>query len=1092
MVLFFSKGENALLKFIFGLPASGKTTEILNIVKKEYENGKQIVLIVPEQFSFQTERAILKLLGDNNASNVEVLSFTRLYDKISDTVGGKCGKILSDSDKIILMNRTLSALQSELKVWGKYAHSFNFSKTVLDTIGEFKVNAVTMNEIRDAADKTDRITLKNKLYDLALIYEGFDAELGEKFIDPVDTLTKVYRDLETVKYFENKTVFFDSFKAFTGQQFKIIDRIFNQANDLYFAINNDTENNREFDVYSNLRQNILKIEAIAKKNKVEICEPIILNKSKYNNELLSNLERLMAGNNVTADLNECVTVCKCETTFDEAEFAARNIRRLIREKGYRFKDFVIIARDTDRYQTAIEYVCRKNGISCFFDKRVGLNTLPFCFAVDAAISALDFSTENILRFHKCGFSTLKTDDISLLENYAYLWNINGKSWTEEWAMDPRGFGIDEMTDIEFTKLKEINRLRIAAIEPIVNFKNSFKGDAKQMSNAIVNLLENCNAKKVLVSLCKRFEKMGSDISPDVLKQGYSQFMTVLDSLTNAFGEKSLTKAEFHEALTLALSIETVGAIPQFIDEVSFGSADRIQPAQPKIAFILGANQGVFPANSSVAGLLALNDRKKLIELDIKISDNAITAAIDENYLVYSNVCCASEQVFITYASKNTKGEELMPSPFVTTICENLNPNKCIEPDSSLNNALPETQSAVFSELCRRFNDSNVVTTLSNALEDKERYEKILSAVNKDLNSISPENAEKLFGNRINLSATKIDTVNRCRFSYFCKYGLRTEKLQAAEFNVLQRGNIAHHVLERIITDYKEKIAELNNEELDKLTDGYIEEYLGLVNGFDNIRDERFEFLISRISRSLKEVVHHIAADFRQSKFKPTACEFKIGFNDGIKVEFPYDKGTININGSIDRVDKWGDYIRIVDYKTGTKSFKLPDVLYGLNMQMLIYLYAITRAQGIPDSDAAAILYMPARRDVKAEGLAMNGLLKADEKLNRAMEKENLGEFVPPLIFKKDGTISARSSSYIKENGFSEIFDYIEKLMSKTGNLISTGDIAISPIDGRETPACKYCDYKAICNITDDKIFEVPDFKNNEVLEKMKEAEIDGI
>lgn len=1081
-----------MLKFIFGLPSSGKTTEILNIIKEKHKNGKQIVLIVPEQFSFQTERAILNLLGEDNALKVEVLSFTRLYDKISDNIGGKCGNVLSDGDKIIFMNRTLSSIESELKVWSKYSHSLNFSKTVLDTIGEFKVNAITAEEIRAAAEKTDRISLKNKLYDLALIYECFDAQLGEKFIDPVDMLTKVYRDLETIKYFENKTVFFDSFKAFTGQQFKIIDRILRQADDIYIAINNDTKNPREFDVFSNLRKNILKIEAIARKNRVSVSEPIVLAESKFSNSNLSYLERLMAGNKVTYDLSDSITVCECETAFDEVEFAARNIRRLVREKGYRFKDFVIIARDTERYQTAIEYVCHKNDIACFFDKRVGLNALPFTFAVDAAISALDFSTENILRFHKCGFSVLNTDDISLLENYAYLWNINGKSWLDEWTMDPRGFGIDEMTEAEYTLLNEINRLRICAIEPIISFKNTFTGNAKQRASAIVTLLENSNAKNRLISLCERFDEIGSDISPDVLKQGYGRFMSVLDSLANAFGEKTLNKNEFYEALTIALSIETVGAVPQFLDEISFGSADRIQPARPKIAFILGANQGIFPKNTSNGGLFPLNDRKKLIELDIDISDNAITAAIDEDYLVYSNLCCASDNVFITYATKNTKGEELLPSPFVTAICENLNPQKCIEPDRELNNVLPETQAAVFSELCRRFSDNEAVLTLSNALNDKEHYEKILSAVNKDLNSITPENSKKLFGNRINLSATKIDTVNRCRFSYFCKYGLRTEKLQAAEFNVLQRGNIAHHVLERIITDYKENIAKLSNIELDKLTDDYIEEYLRLVKGFEYIRDEHFEFLISRISRSLKEVVRHIAADFRQNKFKPVACEFKIGFNDGIKLEFPYDNGIININGSIDRVDEWNGYIRIVDYKTGTKSFKLPDVLYGLNMQMLIYLYALIRSQGKSDSDAAAILYMPARRDVKAEGLTMNGLIKADEELNRAMEKENLGEFVPPLIFKKDGTVSSRSNSYIEENGFTEIFDHIEKIMRKTGNLISSGDIAISPIDGRESPACKYCDYKAICNITDDKIFEVPNLKNNEVFEKMKEAEANGI
>ena len=236
-------------------------------------------------------------------------------------------------------------------------------------------------------------------------------------------------------------------------------------------------------------------------------------------------------------------------------------------------------------------------------------------------------------------------------------------------------------------------------------------------------------------------------------------------------------------------------------------------------------------------------------------------------------------------------------------------------------------------------------------------------------------------------------------------------------------------------------------------------------------------------------MRHIADDFKQSSFKPVACEFKIGFSDGVMLEFPYDNGKIKINGSIDRVDEWNGYIRIVDYKTGTKSFKLPDILYGLNMQMLIYLYAIIRGQGLDDEKAAAILYMPAKRDVKDEGLAMNGLIKGNNEINIAMEKENKGQFVPSLTFKKDGTISKLSSSYIEENGFSEIFYYIEKLMRKTGNLISNGDIKISPIDGREAAACKYCDFKAICNINETEIIKVPDLSNDEVFEKIKEAEI---
>ena len=1076
-----------MLNFIFGLPSSGKTYTVLEKIKADVLCGKEVVLFVPEQFSFNTERSILKVFDENNPDNITVLTFSRLFDVLSDKFGGICGKTLSDTDKIIIMNRVLTTIKDELLVWGKYAHSLNFAKTVLDTIGELKVTAVTAEDIKNAAENVEKVTLKNKLLDIALIYENFDVFLGEKFIDPVDKLTKVYRNLENYDFFKGKTVYFDAFKAFSGQQFKIIDRILSQADDVTFAMNYNVKSEKEFDIFTLLRKNILKIENLAKKNTVKISAPILLDNPKYKNEKLVLLERLMANEDVNGDLSDTITVCMAESTFDEVEFAFRTIRRLVREENYRFKDFVIIARDTDRYLQAVEYISKKNNVSCFFDKRITLNSLPFCFAINSAIDALNFSTEDILRFHKCGFSTLSIDEISKLENYAFLWNIDKEKWLTDWNMNPNGFNIDTLSDEDLAELKEINKLRETAIKPIIAFKNKFFGNARQMCRAIIELLNDNNAENTLKILCERFNNIESEITADVLKQGYDCFIGVLDGIVNCFGDKTLNVVEFKEALNLALSTETVGVIPQFIDEVSFGSADRIQPARPKIVFILGANQGIFPQGVSNNGVWAVNERKKLIEMGIELSDNSLYSAIDEDYLVYSNLCCASERVYISYATQNTKGEELLPSPFVNSIIKFLNPTLRSEPNN-LNESLPETKAAVFAEICRRFDDKNDALTLDAVFPENEALKSISSVVNKEIDHIKPENAQKLFGNVINLSATKIDTVNRCRFSYFCKYGLRAEKLQKAEFNVLQRGNIAHYVLERVITDYKENIANLSEAELHELTDKYIEEYLGKIGGFNELRDSRIEFLLSRISRSLKEVVCHIAKEFKQSDFKPVACEFKIGFSDGLPLEFPYDNGKIKINGSIDRVDEFNGFIRIVDYKTGTKTFKLPDVLYGLNMQMLIYLYALIRGRGIDDEKAAAILYMPAKRDVKDEGLAMNGLLKADLNLSLAMEKGNNGEFVPKLPIKKDGTIGKRAS-FVYEDGFTEIFNHIEKIMRKTGNLISSGDISVSPVDGRESPACKYCDFKSVCFVDDAKISKVPELTNDQVFKALKEAEI---
>lgn len=1086
-----------MLCFIYGLPRSGKTTEIFNRVKSLAENNKQSVIIVPEQASFETEKGVLKALGDSLALNVQVSSFSHLHDNISRDVGGISARVLKDSDRMIFMNKALRQVATELKIWRKYVNSLTFAKKMLDTVGEFKISAITCEDIRKAVSDADTESLKLKLNDLALIFETYDLLIAERYIDPVDKLDILYRNLETYHWFEGKNVFFDGFKGFTGQQYKIIERILSQAENVYVSFTTDVNASREFDIFTNIRSSVLKIEKIAEKHNKTIEKPIVLKTSYYNSDLIPKVERLLSDNeteeNITAE--NSVTVCEADTVFDEAEFVARTIRKLVRTENYRYRDFVIIARDAERYSAAVEYACLKNKVECFIDKKFSLIDFPLSKAVLSAISALDFSRENILNFHKSGLNFLSVDEISKLENYTYLWNLIGEIWLKEWDMDVRGFVTETQDENLKSELKIINSIRKKAIKPLIAFKNELGGSAYDMSKSVVNLLSNCNAADSLKHMCENFSK-NELFSADILKQSYDKFMNILDGISVCFGERTLKISEFYDTLNLAFSSETVSAIPQTIDQVIFGQADLIRPWNPKVAFILGANQGVFPKFSENASVFADKERKKLIDFGFNITDNQLYTSIDENFLVYCNLCCPSDKLYVSYAKHTLNGEELSPSSFVLSLKEKLSVAQFKEPQYSLSlQNLPETEDAAFSELCRRFKNGADFSTLQTAFSDTQNDKKIknlIVSVLSEKNSISTQNAEKLYGKNLYMSATKFDTFNRCEFSYFCKYGLKLKKLQPADFDVLQRGTIVHFVLEKVISTYGKGIKDFSREKLESLCDYYIEMYLDSVIGYRTVENSRHPFLISKISRSLKEVLFHLSEEFAQSDFEPTHCELKIGGEAGIPLKFSYDGGDIFINGSIDRVDEYNGYIRVIDYKTGTKSFKLPDVLFGLNLQMLIYLYAVIRCGKNSDSNAAGIFYMPSKRDLNNEGMAMNGLAKADADLVYAMEKDNKGKFVPALSFNKDGTISKKSTSYISENDFSEIFDYIENLMKKTGNSIAAGNIKINPVDGRESSACDYCDYKAICGKEDNVAFRVPNLNNREVFERMEKGEEDGI
>lgn len=1085
-----------MLQFILGRASSGKTYMVTQKIAECINKGENPVLLVPEQFSFESEKNILGVVGDGNAQKVSVVSFTRLCDEIERMNGGVCGDGITDADRVILMNRAIKICRDELKRFKKYASSGSFARLMIDTIGEFKMNFISSDDLRDAADNTDDEQLKLKLLDTARIYESYDMLVAEKFIDNTDRLTKLYYVLENYKYFENKTVFIDSFKSFSGQQYKVLERIISQADSVTITLTDNPVDMREFGLFSNIKKVKNKIIVIARKFAVKICDDIVLSKKNYAKDDLAALEDFMATGKTNYDANcENITVCRSDSVYSEADFVARNIHRIVREKGARYNDFVIIARDTGPYEDALATACKKNNVSCFIDRRIPLSSTPPAVAlVAAAKTAKTFSTENVLRFHKSGIGILTFDEIATLENYTYLWGVEGSGWLNEWTMDPDGFAARQETkDSTKTKIAQINELRVKAIKPLEDLRKNFYGNAPNMARALVCLFENSNASEKFKKLSKEYNNDGA--YQDAIRQSWEKLMQVLDSLAVCFGNADISKSEFCEALNMSVALETVGVIPQMIDEAVFGAADRIRPSRPKYAFIMGANQGIFPRVEQKSGLFANNERTKLISLGLDIPDKTFSLAVDEEYLLYSNVCCASHGVFISYSTTVDGTTAAEPSSFVTDICKNFKCEVCAEPSQLGAWHLPETPEDAFSWFCTLLSsESDDTATLANVLENSgmsERMQNTLACRKRTSHFISKDAAKKLFGDKITMSPSKFDTFNRCRFMYFCRYGLRAERLQPAEFNAMQRGTIVHYVLQRAVEDHGKNLSVFNESEISDLVDNYTEEYLNMIVGYKDIETPHLKYLVSTIKRTLRYVLVRLGLEFAQSKFNPVKCELKIG---GTNSEMPYinipieNTGVLELGGIVDRLDEWNGYIRIVDYKTGHRDFKLPDILFGQNMQMLIYLYALVKDKqfgGMP----AGIFYMPANRDKGDTKSArrMNGLIAADEELVTAMDKENKGEFIPKY------SENSPSDSYIKTEDFDKIFAFIESKLKATGSAIYNGDIVADPVDGLDSGACKYCEYQNICRIGDETRKSVPKLSNSEVIEEIeRQAKENGI
>ncbi len=1081
-----------MLHIILGRASTGKTFSVLHSVAQDIKNNRNPVLLVPEQFTFESERALLHTLGDSASLGSTVLSFTRLYDEIARKIGGRVADLINEIEQIILLGRAMSEVADTLKLWKRFIHSPRFTQTMAATISELKSSAISSEDLLEVAENLKEPYLKNKLIDLANIYSAYNALLADRFLDPNDNLTRLADNLIKYKFFEGKKVYIDSFKNFTGQQYKIIDRIMAQAEDVYLSFTAPDLDYNKIDIFSNVRETVRRVIDSAKRYNCPVDEPVILTESQFKNAALKSIESLFSGESLEGGISAdgAVTVCKCEKISDEAEFVARTIRKLVRTENYRYRDFVIIARDAETYQSTIENACNNNGVFCFNDKLNPIIYSPLTVLVDSLLKLTEnFTTETLLNLLRTELWSLKFDEISQLENYTYLWNITGKQWLNKWNMNPKGLENSEMDSKKTEQLEQINLLREKAVQPIIDFKNNFCGTPQNMTRVLVELFLKMDVPDKLREIAPENHAIS-----DELKQCWDIVMSILDGIVKCLPDKEISTDDFILLWNLAVSNARFANIPQMVDEVTFGSADRIKPSRPKIAFIIGANQGVFPKATIKNGIFGNSEREILKDKGLEIFSTQMCEAIDEDYLAYTSLCCATDKVFVSFRTTDNSGKQTEPSIIVNNIIEAFSDVAVInEPSTSLSaENLPETVNTCISKMCNTFNvDKETSLTIEAALKNKNNIstELIRSFADKQSFKLSSENAKLLYGKNVRLSATKFDTFHRCGFSFFCKYGLGIYKPEPAEFNVLQRGTIVHFVLEGIIRDYGKELGNFTNEQVCEKVNEYIERYFKSVPGFEEVVTERIKFIIEKIRLIICDVVWHIAREFAQSDFNPEFCELKIG-NDGEVggVCVPHDDGTFIIEGSIDRVDTWNGYVRIVDYKTGTKKFKLSDTLIGLNLQMLIYLYAIVKGDNdlLSQKTPAGVLYVPSKREKDGNSLTMNGLVLDNEHVFKAMDRENSGEFIPKHEYTQKGDL--KNETYVSAEVFNLIFSHIEKLIKKMGKEVFSGYLSAIPKDSAGKSACEYCDYYPICCIENREHVTVKSMKNSEVIKILTEEE----
>ncbi len=1080
-----------MLQIIFGRAGAGKTYEARRIATELAKEGKRSVIIVPEQYSFQSERAILLALGASKARNVEVSSFTRLAEKQSEKGRAR----IDDCGKAAVMYAALNNIEDYLELYSRKRKNIDFVSHLLDAVKELKLFAVEPAELEKTARKAPSKVLSMKLSELALVCAEYDRILEQSGFDDLDMLTRYAEKLEETQYYAGKTVIIDCFRGFTGQEMKVISAIMAQAEECVITLCADSLSDPEngMGLFSPVKKTAKKLIELAKRRGIAVKAPIVLEQGKrFKNDALKKIEQGIF-NFREAPLQEktdAVHIYEAADINDEAEFTFREIRKLLREENYRCRDIAVLVRDENKYIRCVREAAADQGVPLFFDRRMSIEYSP---AVRFVLNALalcrgKWQTENILTLLKTGMiEGISPEETALCEDYVLIWEINGERWKNEFTANPDGLeGLISEEGAE--RLSSINKVREYLCRLLVPFCGKMKeASGRERAQYIYELLESAGTAGCMIKLCETLDVQDSQIQQQV----WDVLMNILDRAAAIEGEKKLPLDEFTDMLSLMIGSVTVGQIPQGLDEVIFGAADRVRTSEPRATFILGASQGSFPKEVRSSGVFTDTERRQLIEMGIEVAEPSGEQALDERLLSYMAMCTPSERLYIT-TPKTAGNTQQSPSELVSEtgrLLPSCLRTECID---ELTIDQIEGIGAAFTLSAKSGEKTALAASLRKAISEREQYADKLRTLQraKDgryFNIRSKELSRALFGKNIKMSQSRADDYFRCPFKFFCDYGLGVKPRRKAKIDAMAYGTVVHYVLENVIRDHIDDMTEFSRSdtlrpEIERLLDLYLEENMGGKTD----KSPRFMHLLKSLADSVEQIIIYIGAEFEAGSFRPIpdAMELLIGSAQLPYPEIKLSDGTLRVSGLIDRVDQaqigMEKYIRIIDYKTGTKKFTVDKVLQGLDMQMFMYFDALLSSKRFEGFKPAGALYFPAsfalkdaeRNDLndhsrrKAQ-LKMSGQLVADAEVADAMEKGVQGQFVPAKLT-STGKFDKRYSHVISYEEFYALCKHTRKLLSEMGEALHEGKLAPKPAYG-SVDVCSYCDMKNACAVEDPRL-----------------------
>lgn len=1128
------------LGFLLGRAGTGKTHAVLQAIGRELRQrpqGPPIILLTPEQATFQMERALLSGESVRASSRAQVLSFERLAVRVMQAVGGGARPRLGELGKRMVLRALIQRHEGEMKLFGLAARQPGFVDKLARTLTELKQYRVGPQDLSSRASSAAAASpiLGVKLHDLSLLYRSFDDYTWQRFIDPDDVLDVVAAVLPDAGLLAGAHVWVDGFIGFTPQELAVVRAIWRVARRMDVVLCLDPSG--EAEPFAPTRETYERLRHMAAEDGVEMEAPVVLDAQPpprfRNSPLLAHLERELfrrpgrafhepahdPDDQAAQDGRSPLKLVAAASPRVEVEAAAREIIRLCRDRGWRYRDVAVIVRDLPAYEELVAAVFGDYGIPFFIDSRRQLSHHPLIELVRSALEAAtgNMRTEAVVRCLKTDFFPVTRDEVDKLENYALEHGIDGRGWmrARPWRY-VRRFTLaaenEPPTEEQQRLLNEINAVRDRAVGPLRRLRTALLEAAtgREMATALWAFLEQLNVAATLEAWMAAADAAGRPEEVQEHRRAWQGVVQVLDEYVTALGASSPKPAEFRQVIEAGLETLRVGLVPPSLDQVVVGSVERSRQPDIRAAFILGAGDGRFPAAPAEDVIFTDAEREQLAALDVELSPTSKEQLQREQYLLYVALTRASDYVWISYPAADAEGKELAPSPVVRRLTR-LFPRISVVTE-------PSEPAADDQWLARVTSGRQLVSVVASRLRRhrageaagpiwwrlyhwiaadeqlREQARPLFSALNHH-NRIGPLPADvawPLFGSPLQGSVSRLETFAACAFQHFARYGLRLQERPRLVIDAALTGTFVHAALRLLV---EQMLAEgvdwssLTDEEALARADACVDHLIPHLGAEVLLSSARHAYLAETMRRSVLRAVRLLTEHARRSRFRPVHVELTFGRGSDSVPPLAIglsDGRRLYLSGQIDRIDVAevaGDrWVRVIDYKSSRRDLRPAEVAHGLSLQLPLYMAVVMELAetGRLLGGAvrpAALVYFPVRdilirqdapvpeeklEQLLRRELRMRGLFVSDPDVLRALADDVDGgsDFIAASVTKA-GTVDKRTNA-APEDDLVALVRYARQKAAELAERILAGEIQVDPFALGDVTACRFCSYRSVC------------------------------